>query len=742
MSSVARTPAGGMPLRDHDRSTLASWIPDDLPRSHLVATCVTAAVVALCPLPFGSVDAYWTLVWTIPLALALPAFSLRRLRAGHLPVVLSALGLALAAAAAVWLQTKPGLSWVEPNPLWAMAGKALGRSLPATVSLDPAQSWAAFGRPLLLMLAFLCGFSASLERSAARLLFRAIAYAGLGYAVYGLATHLLDPNSLLGTEKIAYVEDLTGTFVNRNTAATFFGSVMILWWVRTLVELDTRVPRSSASLRDWGAAVLDAPPRALVLSAFGWFLAFAALLLTRSRAGVLLSLGGLALASLVLLRHRLSARAGLVTGLAGTLLLGALVLEIFAGAVAGRIGTQGLVDQGRLSAFGSALAIIKDHALLGTGLGTFPDVFQAYRSGEINTAGTWDRAHSTPLEIAVELGAPIALAVVLLWAAGLWRLLRGALQRRRDTIIPASALGLGVLGSLHALVDFSPQVPGYGVMWLALLGGGIAQSVRSDEGPGAPSSAPWPSRPRKGLGRPVRILLRASFALAAIGSAAYVASRLPAEIEAGPVVSLADRMVGGLDFDRSALARYEPHIRRAEADETCGPLRAAVAVIRTYQVQQAAAANDAARALDYVRAALRDLRQKLGCAPHDGLSWFTLFTLEASLRGRAGTDFPFLLLSYRLAPNEGQLMRMRSQIGTAVLRVASPELQGFVREEFVRLARDDTRTAAGLIAGAGEPLRAILLPLLEQVPLDKRMEIARQLEEEGVEVTIPDIAPK
>jgi hypothetical protein len=87
-------------------------------------------------------------------------------------------------------------------------------------------------------------------------------------------------------------------------------------------------------------------------------------------------------------------------------------------------------------------------------------------------------------------------------------------------------------------------------------------------------------------------------------------------------------------------------------------------------------------------------------------------------------------------------MRMRSQIGTAVLRVASPELQGFVREEFVRLARDDTRTAAGLIAGAGEPLRAILLPLLEQVPLDKRMEIARQLEEEGVEVTIPDIAPK
>jgi O-antigen ligase len=701
-------------------------------------------VVALCPLPFGSVDTFWVLVWTIPLALCLPFFDLRRLRAAHLAIVLPAIGLMLAVTFAVWLQTGTGGAGLVPvHPVWARAATLLGRPLAGSVSVDPAQSWNMLGRPALLLFAFLCGFAASLERDGARLLFRATAWAGLIYALYGLLAHLLDPASLLGVEKLAYLEDLTGTFVNRNTAGTFFGSIMILWWVQALLALDTRVPRSSADIRDWAAALLDSPSRKLVLSLLGWFLAFAALLMTRSRAGVLLSLGGLFVASLFLLRHRLSARTGTLATLGVVLLIGAVMLELFAGAVASRIGALGLVDQGRLSGYASALAIIIDHPLLGTGLGSFGDVFPAYRSAEISTAGTWDRAHSSPLEIAVELGAPIAIATVVLWLAALWRLARGALSRRRDVEFPASAFGIGLLGSLHALVDFSPQIAGFGVMWLALLGGGLAQSVPTDEAK-RPAPTGMGALPAAGpkRGGAAGVLLRVGFAACSLTALAYVANRLPAEIEADPVVSLANRMVGGLDFDRAALDRYEPFIQRAEADESCGPLRASVAVIRTYLVQQAATQNDAPRALANIRPAFRDLRQKLACAPADGLSWFTLFTLEASLRGRAATDFPMLLMSYQLSPNEGQLMRMRSQVGTAVLQVASPELQGYVRDEFVHLARDDSRTAAGLIAGAGEPLRGILLGLLERVGLDQRTEIARQLDEDGVDVKVPGVPEK
>lgn len=725
---------------------LSRWLPADLPRTHLAATAVTAATAALCPLPFGSVSNFWALVWTIPLALALPLFSLRRLRAAHLPIVLGAGALTFAVIAAVLLQTAAGPSVAPAHPIWAAAGQALSLPLAGTVSVDPVQSWLVLCRPVLLLLAFLCGFAAALEREGARLVFRVAAYSGLAYAVYALAAHLLDPASLLGIEKLAYVEDLTGTFVNRNTAGTFFGMITILWWARVLTEIDGRVPRSAGGPRDWAAALLDAPPRALVLAALAWFLVLAALFLTRSRAGVLLSLGSLVAVTLLVMRHRLSATSGALGAAAILALVAALTLELFAGAVAGRIGQQGLVDQGRLSGFASALAIIADHPLLGTGLGTFADVFPAYRSPAIPTAGTWDRAHNTPLEIGVELGAPIAVAAALLWAAGLWRLLAGALRRRRDVLFPAAAFAIGLLGSLHALVDFSPQIPGFAVMWLVLLGAGVAQAYPSEAGrnapaPGTPDAAfrlPAAGDPPRRLGAAVRVAFAAVAALALV----HVARRLPAETTADPVVTLADQIVGGQDFSRLALERYEPHIGRAEADGTCGPLRGAVAVIRTYLVQQAAGANDARRAFDNVQAALRGLRQKLACAPEDGLSWFTLFTLDASLRGRTGADFPLLLMSYRIAPNEGHLMRMRSQLGTAVLRVAGPELRSFVKAEFVLLARDDPRTAAGLLAGAGEPLRAVLVPLLEGIDLDGRAEIARQLADANVDIRIPGVPEK
>ncbi|MDB5510733.1 MAG: O-antigen ligase protein, partial [Enterovirga sp.] len=272
---------------------------------------------------------------------------------------------------------------------------------------------------------------------------------------------------------------LTGTFVNRNTAATFFGTVMILWLVRLLRELDRRVPKSATGIRDFGAALLDAPPRALTIALGGTFLAFAALLLTRSRAGIILTLGCSFVAALLTLRGRVSSRAGALTGIGAGVVIAAFLVEFLGGAVAGRIGGQGLVDEGRLASYASSLAIIRDNPWLGTGLGSFRDIFPAYRSPDISTFGLWDRAHNTPLEIAVELGIPAGGAIVALWLLGLGRLLWGALTRRRDVDVPIAAFGIGLLGSLHALVDFSPQVPGFVVPWLVLLGCGLAQSVRT-----------------------------------------------------------------------------------------------------------------------------------------------------------------------------------------------------------------------------------------------------------------------
>ena len=48
---------------------------------------------------------------------------------------------------------------------------------------------------------------------------------------YVIAAFLIDPTKILWREKQAYLDVLTSTFVNRNTAAVFFGSHAIAWIV-------------------------------------------------------------------------------------------------------------------------------------------------------------------------------------------------------------------------------------------------------------------------------------------------------------------------------------------------------------------------------------------------------------------------------------------------------------------------------------------------------------------------------
>jgi hypothetical protein len=58
-------------------------------------------------------------------------------------------------------------------------------------------------------------------------------------------------------------------------------------------------------------------------------------------------------------------------------------------------------------------------------------------------------------------------------------LIHGIRVRRRDLIVPISAFAVAVIGILHAMIDFSLQIPGYAIVVFALLGAGLAQSFAS-----------------------------------------------------------------------------------------------------------------------------------------------------------------------------------------------------------------------------------------------------------------------
>ena len=152
----------------------------------------------------------------------------------------------------------------------------------------------------------------------------------------------------------------------------------------------------------------------------------------------------------------------------------------------GRIGSQGLFDDARWSVYGFCVEAIRQRPLLGAGAGTFEDLFPSLRADNFYSWGVWDYAHSTILEIAVEMGIPVAAMVVIAALASLFILARGAVKsdgRSRRSL--AAITGIAVLSYLHSMIDFSLQIPGYLVLFGILLGCGLARASETPTAVGA-----------------------------------------------------------------------------------------------------------------------------------------------------------------------------------------------------------------------------------------------------------------
>ena len=93
----------------------------------------------------------------------------------------------------------------------------------------------------------------------------------------------------------------------------------------------------------------------------------------------------------------------------------------------------------------------------------------------------YDRAHNTWLENAFELGVPAALALYLALGGLVMTCLRGVTRRHRDWVYPATGVAASVLVGLHALLDFSLQLPAVAILYACIMGIACAQSYSSLE---------------------------------------------------------------------------------------------------------------------------------------------------------------------------------------------------------------------------------------------------------------------
>ena len=450
------------------------------PAGNRIACGILFAVVMLAPLPFGSVDALPIVVWCVALGIALSAASLRALDRRHFVIVAGVL-VVVAGYLLVLHEQLAARPWfkVAPDPVWQAAADVLGASISPSLSMVRDQPLFALGAPLAAMLCLLVSFIVCVDRSRAHQLLQVVACTGSAYALFGIAAWLIDPSHVLWMKKQAYFSVLTATFINRNTAAVYFGACAIVWLLILLDGFRQRLPRPADLTLFVIGQSLQHPGRKLMIGFLAFLLCFVAMFLTGSRAGVMLSILAVLMAlGLFALKTVPLGRRSLRMMLAAACAL-FIVTQVLGAGVLGRFESEGFAGGGRPETYRSTLAIIEDHPWLGTGLGTFAWVFPAYRSSAGTSWGVWERAHSTPLEIASDMGLPLAGVVVAAWAGVFAVLGYGLWVRGRDHIIVVAALAVATLAIAHSLIDFSLQIPGFALVVFALVGAGLAQSFRT-----------------------------------------------------------------------------------------------------------------------------------------------------------------------------------------------------------------------------------------------------------------------
>lgn len=422
------------------------------------ALLMSLVAVALAPALFGSRDGVTIAFWCGWLALALLLVPGGAVTRQVLPWLAGITGLA-----ALWLlvlheQSAPAPFFAAPNPLWQQAGRLLGFDLPGSASVLRGEVFYAIGPPLVSLLAFLLGLLTGSDTARRDMLVRVLACSVAAYATFGLLSTMLAPAMLLWREREAYIGAVTGTFVNSNTAADYFGAGTLAWLAMLIWRRTRRTGLSGAWSWRWDSR--DFPAIVAVL-----FCSFA-LILTRSRLGV--GIAGLMLAVLYL---RLDRRPGRMRAKLGLMALVALIPLILVGSgLFARIDFLGLAGGGRLDTYRSTLAMIMDHPWFGVGLGGFGAAFPAYRS-DANLWWVWDTAHCTPLELAAEMGVPLALLTLVFWGALLIALVRRFLwAEERLAVI---ALPVVAAGALHSLFDFSLQTVGYAVPVMVVAGAAL-----------------------------------------------------------------------------------------------------------------------------------------------------------------------------------------------------------------------------------------------------------------------------
>ena len=437
--------------------------------NNLVAV-FTVLIVAFSPIPFGSNRPFfWALSGILVGAISVFYFlnaarshdglrvSLHRIRF----IVL--LWLALC----IWLlvQVIPVGSFLTPFAVTLADGAVIETN---TISTAPGATLLMLIRIVSYGLFFLLALQAGAKDTRSSSMLMAIFWIIVAHAGFALLQLTQFGDTIIGLPKNSYLGVATGTFINRNSFATFL-AIGLSVGVALLPELITRKLARNQSSVD----------RAFVVLVYvgGLFLIMMTLLATQSRMGLFAGVVGAVVILLLVLKQHHLWKFLVPAAIVGAVALIVITTWTFGQGVLERVIGLESAGNTRGELYAQVWEQVLTRPLLGFGGGAFQLFFPAYFGPPLSLNVFWDKAHSTYLALFSELGLiagmlPI-VATVVIFGRTLWAQVASV----RLSAARLASIGAMITVALHSLVDFSVEIQANSFLFAVIAALGLAASL-------------------------------------------------------------------------------------------------------------------------------------------------------------------------------------------------------------------------------------------------------------------------
>ncbi len=288
---------------------------------------------------------------------------------------------------------------------------------------------------------------------------------GIGESLYGMIEFFSGHHHILYLDGVSLMSTVTGTFINRN----YFAGYLLMVIPLSMGFLLSRLAVQTDHFGGWRHSLSSLDGKDLLIG-FGVILMILGLLFSASRMGIISLLLSFSLLGILFRdpkkEKRFSKTPTLLLGLAllwaGWIGLDAVISGFFNVAEGFKMRQMIWVDTFR---------ILKDFPILGSGLGTFPQVFPMYRSFHIQ--GLVTHADNDFLQLASECGVIGMIPLLILFIFLIHKAFLGI--RSLPTGVPQRYITVGGLVGIfalmiHSIIERNIQIPANAFLFAFLCG--------------------------------------------------------------------------------------------------------------------------------------------------------------------------------------------------------------------------------------------------------------------------------